>query len=36
MDKLESENIAAEELAISTARADTAVDAIMEQMRDDS
>ena len=35
-DKLEIENRAAEELAISTARADTAVDAIMEQMRDDS
>ena len=35
-DRLDTENRAAEELAISTARADTAVDAIMEQMRDDS
>ena len=35
-DRLESENRAAEELAISTARADTAVDAVMEQMKDDA
>jgi ribosomal protein S6 len=35
-DRSESEKRAAEDLAISTARADTAVDAIMEQMRDDA
>ena len=35
-DRLESETRAAEELAISTARGDTAVDAVMEQMKDDA